>query len=88
MKYKPSNGTEGLVFFEYFCDKCWHDRHQECQIIALSMGYEPSDEEYPDAWTYDEEGSPTCLKFRDKELGEEIIIDPNQLEIFEVEDEH
>lgn len=62
--YQPSNGCEGEMFMERFCYRCKKETPDSpCEIIALSMCYEPKDEEYPRAWKYDGEGCPTCTEF-------------------------
>lgn len=72
-RYRPSNGTEGEGFMEAHCYQCLHERwihrqkedrdEDKCVIINLTMGYDVNDPEYPDEWTYDEKGDPTCTKF-------------------------
>lgn len=27
-----SNGTEGMYYQERYCNRCWHDRNQDCPI--------------------------------------------------------
>ncbi|HDY89861.1 MAG TPA: hypothetical protein ENH82_17305 [bacterium] len=63
MKYRPSNGTEGMIFMDEFCDKCYHDRNEDCEIIVLTMGLEIEHKDYPLEWIYIGE-TPTCTKFR------------------------
>lgn len=80
--YRPSNGTEGEIFFEGWCSKCWHDREvrrdpenyaEGCPLIANSMAFNIGDPEYPKEWKYhDETGEPTCTKFRAEHLGEPL----------------
>jgi len=76
--YQPSNGTEGMMFSDCFCDKCEKDRkyrknlagRDSCPILPLTMLYDPGDTEYPAEWIYDENGNPTCTAFT-PELTEE-----------------
>lgn len=76
--YRPSNGTEGMIFIEGWCGKCWHDRQMRanpegcegCEILARSFAYSIDDPEYPKEWRYDEIGLPMCAAFRREELGE------------------
>lgn len=70
--YRPSNGTEGLVFMDSLCFKCRNDHaHQAsggeepgCRIIADSMCYSPGDPKYPTEWVW-KDGQPTCTAFDD-----------------------
>jgi hypothetical protein len=75
-KYQPSNGTEGMMFMEEFCDQCLHqhpdpDHKNQCHLIALTMCYSPKDPEYPEEWTYDAKGEPTCTKFQKWDWGKD-----------------
>lgn len=62
-KYRPSNGTMGMAFMANFCDRC--SIRGICRILPKTMAYHVDDPEYPDQWTYDEEGYPTCTAFTD-----------------------
>jgi len=69
-KYRPSNGSEGLGFYQNFCDKCVHDRQFSeatpelgCQILAATFRYQVTDPEYPEEWQKDEKGNGYCTKF-------------------------
>ena len=54
--YYPSNGTEGMMFIERFCEKCY--KYKQCTILTNSMlGKEPKQ------WIYDEQDKPTCTSF-------------------------
>ena len=69
--YQPSNGTEGVWFYDQFCDRCENDRKyrenldggDSCPIIPLTMIYDPGDPEYPKEWVYDKDDNPTCTFF-------------------------
>lgn len=66
--YRPSNGTEGELFMDHYCHHCVFDTENiACDLIVLSMFYDPKDEEYPKEWIYDTDGQPTCTKFKEKE---------------------
>jgi len=67
-KYQPSNGTEGMIFMERYCDNCIHDDGEDklCNLIADTMIYEPEDEEYPQEWQYGKDGQPLCTKFENE----------------------
>lgn len=69
--YRPSNGTEGMIFMEDFCDQCLHQnpdpdpkytKAKNCEICLASMCYSPCDPEYPTEWRY-VNGKPVCTKF-------------------------
>lgn len=82
--YQPSNGTEGMMFFDEFCDKCVKERR--CKIIGRTMLYDPGDTKYPKQWVYDDNGYPTCTSFRGEPYQRRDnrypSRDPNQLSIF------
>lgn len=67
--YQPSNGTEGMVFTEKFCDTCifWNDKEIRgtpigCPIQFGTVIYDIGDDEYPNQWRYKEDGvTPVCL---------------------------
>lgn len=76
--YRPSNGTEGMMFQAEWCEHCERDRHYQetmepgtgCPIIADSLVLDASDKDYPHALTHDERGRPTCLAFKPDENGD------------------
>ena len=94
-KYCPSNGTEGMAFTEHFCDHCINqhpnpDHKKQCMILCRSMCYSVNDERFPEEWTYDDNGQPTCTAWKKWDWGrdddgnwieppEPPIDDPNQL---------
>ena len=98
--YQPSNGTEGMMFCEEYCDQCINqhpDPHKEpqCMILCHTMVYDPGEKEYPSEWIYDDKGQPTCTAFvkwdwgnDDGEWNEpappEPDPDPNQLMMFPI----
>ena len=71
-KYRPSNGSEGEAFKANNCHYCkwfkWHDfdgyEYRACPIELATQQHEKEDKEYPNQWTYDEDGKPTCTAFR------------------------
>ena len=72
-KYQPSNGTEGMIFMDKFCGQCIHEHiptEKYCKIVALTMGLDKKDKDYPNEWTYDEEGKPTCTKWKKWDWGD------------------
>lgn len=63
-KYKPSNGTEGMVFTDQFCMQCTHcdpdpSGDKQCDILLRTLIYEVDEPEYPEEWIY-KDGVPTC----------------------------
>lgn len=68
-KYRPSNGTEGLGFMECWCCECERDRDfrddagDGCPILARTVIHDVDDPEYPEEWTYGEDGLPMCTAF-------------------------
>lgn len=60
--YQPSNGTEGMMFFEEWCAKCKKDDtfrdeggEERCPIIDAAFMYSPGDPEYPKEWVWNPE---------------------------------
>jgi hypothetical protein len=60
--YRPSNGTEGLMFQEQWCWRCVRDQaardgrpEDGCSILADTMFYEKTDPRYPKEWVWDAE---------------------------------
>lgn len=73
--YRPSNGTEGLMFEEQFCERCKHERikpngefAKQCRIHTNAFFFDEDDKAYPKEWTHDAEGCPTCTKFAERTL--------------------
>lgn len=69
--YRPSNGTEGEMFMERFCDRCAIDGEhpQGCEILAASFAFDPRDERYPKEWVRGADGWGTCTAFNEKGAG-------------------
>lgn len=32
-----SNGTEGYAYWETYCSRCVHDKHEDCQVWAAHL---------------------------------------------------
>jgi len=75
-KYRPSNGTEGELFFDAFCRQCQRDKamregidfvecddNERCDLIEATYGLYPDDPDYPAAWQYGKDGQPCCTDF-------------------------
>lgn len=67
--FQPSNGTEGMIFTEAFCECCIYEHpHPEmkpkCDILSGSMieGQQPE-------WQYSPEGWPICTKWKHWDWG-------------------
>ena len=74
--YRPSNGTEGMIFDDRWCSNCQRDaayradenRADPCEILSRSFGHNISDEGYPVEWIeddvkYPEPSNPRCTAF-------------------------
>jgi hypothetical protein len=69
--YCPSNGTEGEMFFDVWCNQCKADKkfrqtldgEDGCPIISASMRFDIKDEFYPKEWIHDGKGQPCCTAF-------------------------
>ena len=66
--YKPSNGTEGIIFQEQFCDRCLHNQDIDdecgvgCPILIATFFASIGAPSYPNQWVEDDNGSnPRCL---------------------------
>ena len=101
-RFRPHNGTEGMDFIDQYCSCCIYERwmhHQDedkeedkCGILTKTYVYKTTDPEYPDEWTYDNEGKPVCTAWQHWDWGndedgwneppEDTPIDPNQLVMF------
>lgn len=61
--YRPSNGSEGDMFMERWCEYCEKDAKQGCPILAASFSYDADEPEYPEELTFDANGQPCCTAF-------------------------
>jgi len=77
--FRPSNGTEGCIFHEYFCEQCIHEKFchtqkdgdLQCQIMDNAILFDEGDEEYPSVWVHDNEGWPVCTEWVKWDWGSE-----------------
>lgn len=75
--FRPSNGTEGMIFMDAFCMRCIHEKFshtldhadKKCDILSKSMLHELGDVEYPKEWIYNEEGWPVCTAWKHWDWG-------------------
>lgn len=63
--FMPSNGTDGMVFMDAFCDNCIHqhpdpDKTPQCDDILLQslIGEQPAE------WIFNKRGWPICTKWK------------------------
>lgn len=63
-KYRPSNGTESLLFEEDWCNKC--SKFNKCGIWLDAWAYEVDESQYPREWIFDDDGVPKCTVFAAK----------------------
>ncbi len=68
--YRPSNGSEGRLFEDWFCAGCvWDhlahmgDLENGCEIFARALAFNVGDDWYPTEWVIAEDGYPTCTAF-------------------------
>jgi hypothetical protein len=62
-KYRPANGTEGMVFQEKWCNKCKRDWDEGgCEIYTRAFLFGTEDSDYPKEWIYQDE-KPICTAF-------------------------
>jgi hypothetical protein len=69
--YRPSNGTEGMIFEDKFCSQCIHEKwmhtqksgDKQCDIYNDVQLFEFRNVGYPKEWIYDNEDKPTCTSF-------------------------
>ena len=65
--YRPSNGTEGMIFEERFCDHCAKSEcGSGCWIYSAALVFDIDHSDYPKEWRYDQDGRPTCAAFCDR----------------------
>ena len=68
IKFRPSNGVEGEIFHNNFCDRCEKlFGPVNCKIPLSTMAFDIDEPEYPKEWVYDGKSLPTCTAFENKE---------------------
>ena len=71
--YRPSNGTEGNMFMDLWCNYCkreiayQEERDPPCAIMLGTFVFDVRDPEYPKEWCYTEDGQPCCTAFEQVE---------------------
>lgn len=102
-KYCPSNGTEGEIFISEFCEHCINEKFihtqdfkdKQCKLLNNALLYDKNDKEFPEEWTYDNEGYAICTAYvkwdwnKDDDNNDNKVLnnppppdDPNQLVLF------
>ena len=63
-KYRPSNGSEGDIFYKAHCAGCTHDtRDNPCRIWTFALALDRNHADYPKELQYGADGQPTCTSF-------------------------
>lgn len=68
--YRPSNGTEGRNFEDWFCSGCEHDHNAHmgdlengCLIFARALAFHAGEPDYPSEWVIAADGYPACTAY-------------------------
>lgn len=72
--YRPSNGTEGMMFTDRFCEVCKKEARYRatcesakpeggCEILLATLMLDVDEPGYPPEWTHTDRGEPTCTAF-------------------------
>lgn len=90
MKYRPSNGTEGAIFQERFCENCAHDTYnmetgegKSCDILVRTMIHGADEPEYPEEWQVEPGEQPKCTAFRSRDAEPVKPKCPNTIDLFD-----
>lgn len=72
--FRPSNGTEGMIFEEHFCSQCIHQnpdptKNKNCEVAMLAFCFDERDKEYPREWIFNADGWPVCTKWQKWDWG-------------------
>jgi hypothetical protein len=62
--YRPSNGTDGELFVQAWCNSCSRWDEGRCEIALDAMAFRTGDADYPAEWVYDGRGQPSCSAWR------------------------
>lgn len=71
-KYRPSNGTEGMMFESKYCHRCVNEKwmhsqnpkDKQCPIFNSAFFFDIDDPKYPEEMQYNEEGNGICTAFK------------------------
>lgn len=86
--YRPSNGTEGEIFYEDWCVNCHREAAGRlCKILAATMIFDIGERGYPKEWVRDVgewPGNPRCTAFEESRapVHHTLIKDPRQIPMF------
>ena len=80
--YEPSNGTEGMQFTSFYCDRCSREEKYErtqdgkdaCRLLSASLVFRKTDPEYPEEWIQEDDGSNpryTAFILRESKMAED-----------------
>lgn len=68
--YRPSNGTEGEIFYGRWCAWCERDREYRdggqgdpCPILTATYALSVNDPDYPREWREDGPRGPRCTAY-------------------------
>ena len=56
--YRPSNGSEGMIFEEAFCNDC--TKVEGCTIYGNALCFDTDHPAYPKEWIIGDDGQPKC----------------------------
>lgn len=86
VSYRPSNSTEGEVFFDRWCRRCRRDyveNEEPCSIQTATMFLRVDDPDYPKEWVVGAAG-PGCTAYDPVEGADDgAITDVRQGDIFD-----
>ena len=71
-QYYPSNGTEGCLFMEKYCYKCYKEK--QCRILTNSLIGK-----HPKQWIINERNVPTCTSFNPNKPKQKKKVKSNNL---------
>lgn len=87
--YRPSNGTEGEIFYAHWCAHCHREQGaRNCRIFGRSMAFNVGDPGYPKEWVRDAgdwPGNPRCTAYEEhrKPVRHAMIKDKRQVRMFD-----
>jgi hypothetical protein len=80
-KWRPSNGSGGMAFYDEHCARCFHEKPIRedyenainnglgCNIFLRTMAHDIDHPNYPSEWT-DIDGEPKCTAYQHEDAGE------------------
>ncbi len=75
--FRPSNGTEGIIFHDAFCGNCIHEKFShtqvhgdlQCEIMDNMILFEIKEEGYPVELVFSDDGWPICTNWKKWDWG-------------------